>query len=621
MSKHARIWLPCVALAVVVVAIAAYMETFATQPVATSDLSQRLAAFERAVEAKRKELGVAGAALAIVKDDKVIYQKAYGRRDFYFNRSVTLDTLFPIASASKSFTAMALLIGDDEKRLSLKDSPKKYLPYFKLRDSDADAKITLRELLTHSSGLPSSNWTWYHGALTREELVRIVADIHPTAKLGQRWQYSNNMYTAAGEALGRANDTTWEQVVAERLFKPLRMNATVATTVAFRNSSDFARGYYALDFVALGRWPVAMPTLDSSSIAPAGGIASSARDMAQWLRFLLGRGQLEDRRLISEQAFAEAFRKHMTLAAIVGGRQLHGYGLGWFLGERGGYDIVEHGGDLPGFTSLVYLVPEQNLGLAVLTNQSSSALPGSVVDLVWSHLAAGPRPRDAGSPKRPPTRGSAQTAPDEVAGREIMAKAVAAAGGERLRRHGRMTILADVDLESQGLAGKRVLVWTAPGRPWRWINWTPGILTATTPYMAFGKTVFTEHISFNGGGWSRDLSGIRTLAPDGFFETYDPLDWTSVYATVALVGRVTLNGEEAYKILKVTKEGGRIFDYVSPASFLVLKRETSSGGDNYSQTFHDYKEFEGVKVSTRIVSDDPVLGRTVMRVSAVKLRE
>src|SRR5690242_8171478 len=132
---------------------------------AATDYSTQLATIEKAIDDKRKEFGIPGASLVIVKDDRIIYMKGLGVKDFERQVPVTPDTLFAIGSASKAFTAMLALMSADEGKLSLEESPKKFLPYFKLRDPDSDSKITIRDLLSHRSGLNRTDIAMVTGVL------------------------------------------------------------------------------------------------------------------------------------------------------------------------------------------------------------------------------------------------------------------------------------------------------------------------------------------------------------------------------------------------------------------------------------------------------------------------
>lgn len=344
---------------------------------APADLDAKLAAIEKAVEEKRQALGIPGVSLVIVKDDRVIYMKGLGYKDFEQKVPVTPDTLFAIGSSSKAFTAMLVAMAADEGKLTLEDSPKKFLPYFKLQDPEADAQITLRDLLSHSSGLNRTDLPWVSGVLNREETIRVAAQAKPTAKLREKFQYQNVMYAAAGEIVGRVENSTWERLVAERIFKPLGMKGSDTSVPEMLKARDYSYGYVYEEATKETR---RVPMRDLPAIAPAGAINSNARDMAQWLRLMLGGGTFEGRRLVSEKSFAELLKPQMKIAGTVS------YGLGWFLREWKGHKVAEHGGNIDGFNAQVALMPDQRLGFVMLTNVSASVLPASTMNVVWSNL-------------------------------------------------------------------------------------------------------------------------------------------------------------------------------------------------------------------------------------------
>jgi CubicO group peptidase (beta-lactamase class C family) len=348
-----------------------------TDSAATHALDARLAAIEKAVDEKRIALGIPGVSLVIVKDDKVVYLKGLGYRDFERKVPVTPDTLFAIGSSTKAFTAMLVAMAADAGRLSLDDPPKKFIPYFRLQDPEADAKITLRDLLSHSSGLNRTDLAWISGVLNREEVIRVAATAKPTAKLREKFQYQNVMYAAAGECVAHAENSTWESLIEGRIFKPLGMKASDVSVPAMQSARDYSFGYVYEEATKETR---RVPTRNLPAIAPAGAINSNARDMALWLRLMLGGGVFEGRRLVSEKGFEELVKPQMKVAGNVS------YGLGWFVRDWRGHKVAEHGGNIDGFNAQVALMPDQHLGFVLLTNVSNSSLPATAMEEVWSNL-------------------------------------------------------------------------------------------------------------------------------------------------------------------------------------------------------------------------------------------
>jgi len=363
---------------------AALVAQQAPGPAATAtatDYSAPLAAIEKAIDDKRKEFGVPGISLVIVKDDKVIYLKGLGVKDFEHNTPVTPNTRFAIGSASKAFTAMLAVMSADEGKLSLDDSPKKFLPYFTLRDEEAAAKITLRDLLSHRSGLNRTDLAMVTGMLNREELIKVAGMAKPTAKLGEKFQYQNIMYTAAGEAVAKAQNSTWDDLIAKKIFKPLGMTNSDTRIEDMQKSRDYSFGY---DYNAGTKVTRRLPQRAIPAAAPAGAINSSARDMAQWVRLMLGNGVFNGRRLVSEKGFDELTRKQINIAGNVD------YGLGWFLRQWNGHKVVEHGGNIDGFNSQVALMPDQKLGFVLLTNVTASTLGSFAMSTIWKNLVGVP---------------------------------------------------------------------------------------------------------------------------------------------------------------------------------------------------------------------------------------
>lgn len=369
-------------------AFAPQSAVFAQAVSETADVgySGRLKAIEDKVEARRKELGIPGLSLAIVQDGRVIFVKGFGYKDLENKAAVTPDTQFAIGSATKAFTALSALISQDEGKLSLDDSPKRLLPYFKMYDPDTDKNITIRDLLSHSSGLNRTDLAMITGKLTRAELIQVAGEAKPTAKLREKFQYQNLMFTAAGEAVASAQKMPWERFVATRIFAPLRMTNTSISTKEMEKARDHSFGYdYNFDTKLTRR----LPYRDIDEVAPAGAINSTANDMARWLRFILNGGELEGKRLVSEKGFEEWLKPQMKIGGTMS------YGLGWFLQDWNGMKVAQHGGNIDGFNSMVAMIPEKKLGFVLLTNVSASSLGNELMPIVWENILGENEPNEA----------------------------------------------------------------------------------------------------------------------------------------------------------------------------------------------------------------------------------
>ncbi len=370
-----------------------------------ADWAARVAAVEKVFEEKRAELGIPGASLAVVKDDRVVLLKGSGVRDAAKNLPATPNTLFAIGSCTKAMTAMAAVMSQDDGKLSLDDSPKKFLPYFRLQDPDADAGVTLRDLLSHRTGLAATELAWYTGALGREEVIRVAGAAKPTAKLREKFQYQNVMYSAAGETVARAQGKTWEAVISERILRPLGMKTSTLTAREMLRSPDHSLGYELDAQTKAARY---VPMRDLANIAPAGAVNSSAREMAEWVRLMLAGGAHNGRRLVSEKNFAELLAPQIKADASTS------YALGWAVRNVGAHRAALHSGGIDGFNSFVGLFPDAGVGFVLLTNVGGSPLSGFVMRAVVDKLI---------EPSQPAAAQSGNPRPQDEAGRYDFAAA------------------------------------------------------------------------------------------------------------------------------------------------------------------------------------------------------
>ena len=374
----------------------------------STDLQKGLQTIEERVEKRRQELGIPGMSLVIVKDGEIVFMKGFGYKDFEGKVPVTPDTQFPIGSATKAFTSLSVLMSADEGKLSLDDSPKKYLPYFKMYDPETDKNMTVRDLMAHTSGLNRTDLAMITGRLTRQELIQVAGDAKPMAKLRERWFYQNIMFAAAGEVVANVQKTTWEKFVPKRIFKPLGMTNSTMSMSEMEKAKDYSFGYeYNFDTKETRR----LPFREIDAVAPAGSINSSARDMSKWITFVMNGGSVGGTRLVSEKGFDEWTKNQMNITPD--GKMA--YGLGWFLRQWNGLKVVEHGGNIDGFNSLVAMIPEKKLGFVMLTNVSASPLGSELMPIIWNNIL--------GDPNAANTNGATTVAPEKEVGKYNFAQA------------------------------------------------------------------------------------------------------------------------------------------------------------------------------------------------------
>jgi CubicO group peptidase (beta-lactamase class C family) len=352
------------ALVLILTPAAARAQTPPPAPLASADLD----AYARQALADWHAPGVA---LAVVKDDKVIFAKGYGVRTAGRPEPVGEHTVFAIASCSKAFTAAALAILVDEGKLGWDDRVTKYLPGFQLSDPYVTRELTVRDLLCHRSGLPTfgGDLVWYNTTYDRAEVLRRLRFLKPTTSFRSAFGYQNNLVLAAGQIIPAVTGQSWDAFVQVRLFTPLGM--ATATTSSAAIKADAATPHTVRDEHA-----IAVPRYNADNIGPAAGVHASVADMARWLRLQLGLGKFGDQRIYSEAA-ARAMWSPQTPFPLVGDpskpgpTHLRAYALGWFVSDYHGKLRVEHDGSIDGMFSKVILFPELHAGVVALTNSDT----------------------------------------------------------------------------------------------------------------------------------------------------------------------------------------------------------------------------------------------------------
>jgi CubicO group peptidase (beta-lactamase class C family) len=346
--------------------------------------------FDEYIDKAMKEWEVPGLAIAIVKDDRIVYAKGYGVKELGGSSPVNERTLFAIGSSSKAFTAAAVAMLVDEGKLKWDDPVTKHLPAFQIFDSYATRELTVRDLLTHRSGLERGDLLWYASAYDRNEVLRRVRYLKPSWSLRSRFGYQNIMFLAAGQIMPSVAGKDWDDFVRDRIFVPLGMNASSTSIKNLAGSDNVASPHSKIDDKVQ---KVAWRNIDN--IGPAGSINSNVIDVAQWIRMQLGNGLYENKRVLSAAAIKEMHTPQTVIRLEGNNERLYpaahflNYGLGWFLSDYRGRKVVEHGGAIDGMRAEVAMMPEEKLGLVVLTNRHGSVLPHLLMYRVFDAYLGG----------------------------------------------------------------------------------------------------------------------------------------------------------------------------------------------------------------------------------------
>jgi CubicO group peptidase (beta-lactamase class C family) len=339
----------------------------------------------RLVERTLKTFDVPGIAVAIVKDDKMIFAKGYGYASLATHKKVDENTLFGIASNSKAFTTAAIGILVDEGKIKLDDKLTDYIPEFKMYDPYVTAEFTVRDMLTHRSGLglgagdlmdfPDST------DFTVEDMIHNLRYFKPASSFRSKYDYDNQLYKIAGEVIKRVSGMSWEDFIETRIMKPLQMDHSAAAYQRIKDYSNVVDAHAPVDGKV-----VVIPRYITYTGNSAGGIYSSVADLSKWVIMQMNNGKYDgDKRI-----FSEAIHRQMwTPQTIVPvgentpyNTHFGAYGLGWFLSDVKGYREVNHTGGIDGMVTKITLLPELKLAIIVLTNQESGAAFSAITNQI-----------------------------------------------------------------------------------------------------------------------------------------------------------------------------------------------------------------------------------------------
>jgi CubicO group peptidase (beta-lactamase class C family) len=331
---------------------------------------------DQLVEKAMKKFNVAGVAVAIVKDGKIVHEKGYGVKSVDSKQKVDQNTNFAIASNSKAFTVAALALLVEEGKLSWNDKVIKYIPEFRMYNEYVTGNFNVQDLLTHRSGLglgAGDLMIFPDGSdFTVNDIIANLQYLKPVSAFRTKFDYDNLLYLVAGEIIARVSGMTWEAFVSKRIFEPLQMDNTFASIAAMKDKSNLSSPHSTVN------GPIrALPNYKDMVNGAAGGILSNVDDISAWMLVHLNKGKYGkelEKQLFTQASQREMWKIHTVLDANPNPRynsHFAGYGLGWGLTDLKGNLSVSHTGGLPGMLSKTIMIPDLNLGVVVLTNTES----------------------------------------------------------------------------------------------------------------------------------------------------------------------------------------------------------------------------------------------------------
>lgn len=342
-------------------------------------LDKRFAGIEAEINKILKDNYAAGVAVAVVEKNKVIFSKGFGYRDIANKLPVTDTTQFAIGSCTKAFTASLIGILQKEKEIDLDKPFTSYLKDFKFYSPELTQQITLRDMMSHRTGLPRHDLSWFVDPDTRENLTKRIEFMEPSAPLRQTWQYNNFMYLLQGVLTEKLTGKSWESNVESKIFSKLGMGRSNFSVKTMATYKEPALGYNVVKDSIIHNTPY----YEIDGMGPAGSINSTVLDMSQWLKVWINGGKLDTVQIIPSSFVTEATSSQMIIGPGLPNTekpdvQFSNYGFGWMLSSYKGHYRVEHGGNITGFSASTCFFPTDSIGIVVLANQDGSKVPSIV---------------------------------------------------------------------------------------------------------------------------------------------------------------------------------------------------------------------------------------------------
>lgn len=355
--------------------------------------------FDAYVAQAVRSWNVPGLAIAVVRDDSLVFAKGYGVRALGTTGPVTVHTRFANASTTKAFTALAVALMVDEGKLGWDDRVADRLPEFQVKVPYATTELTIRDLLTHRVGFGDPGVIWYGRTFDYAEMLRRLRFVTPESSLRSHFAYNNVTYATAGMIAGRVAGMSWDELVRTRILAPLGMTETVTQARDLAGVSDVALPHDYVNDTLRPLGPAGLGLVDA--LAPAGAMYSSVSDMAKWLVFLLDSGRIGGRAgkaLVTPASFAELFRPQQIIGPGDGfyptARLTHphftAYGFGWFLEDYRGEFVAFHTGSIDGTVAIVGLIPERRTGVVVFANRDHAEVRHALMYRAFDAVLGGP---------------------------------------------------------------------------------------------------------------------------------------------------------------------------------------------------------------------------------------
>ena len=332
-----------------------------------------------------------GLAIAVVKDDSLVFARGYGVQDMRKKTPVNEHTRFAIGSTTKAMTSAALGMLVDEGKLHCDDRVIDILPDFRLYDPYATRETTIRDLLTHRTGLPGTDLFWAREPFTMQEMIHRLRYVKPATSFRSTMEYQNVTYAIGGAIIEKVSGMPWDAFIRKRIFAPLGMSETEPLVAGIVGGSNVATPH-----APSGDTAIVVPIRTTDAIAPAGSVWSSVSDMSKWMRFILDSGRVGSKRLLKPETFTELvtpqIRAPMSLYPALSLSRPHGfsYGLGWFIQDYQGETVWMHTGSIDGMSAIIGLLPDRNVGVYVLANLDHAELRHALMYRVLDLYAGNP---------------------------------------------------------------------------------------------------------------------------------------------------------------------------------------------------------------------------------------